>query len=103
MSAFKPYHEGFPEFVDLLDPYDDGYLVRLNVLAGVASNLKVPKGHRDGMRSVFSKHATDLVEADHWPEADTRTTVAACGEVGKAMDKQDAEDAAEQRKARWEK
>ena len=93
MSEFKPYHEGFPAYVDLLDPYDDLYLVRLGLLADVASRLKVPKEHREGMRSVFEKHANDIKEAIRWPEDAALQVVQACRAVGDALDKQKQEDA----------
>ena len=96
MSAFKPYHEGLPAYVDLLDPYDDGYLIRLVVLADLARTLKVPKEHRAAVAATFKKQANELQEAGHWPEQDAADAIDACQKVGFVMGEQDEEDAAKE-------
>ena len=96
MSEFKPYHEGMPEYVDLLDIYDDGYLVRLGALADLASRLKVPKDGRDAMRATFANHSKEIDRLDHWPEEEARKAIAACSAVSIAMAAQDEKDAKRQ-------
>jgi hypothetical protein len=98
MSDFQPYHESLPQFLRLLDPYDDHYLIRIGVLADLACTTKVPKEHRVAVSNAFAKHALDIRYCNHWPEDEARSAIALCESVRIVMIEQDAKDSAKERR-----